>query len=143
MNSSKRVRRTVSVKNDNDKSSPTSSPTSSPSSKAVPKKGTRSRSEKQDNETESIEGGKSKKNQVNQIQEIINKKLNEMIDMKQFEHITEIKLVPNLKGAVCPSCKSVNMTYAETVQLRSGDEAADRICTCLVCNHHWKISGST
>ena len=90
----------------------------------------------------------SKKRQVKQnidnryqIQDIINKKLREMIDMNIFIKRETSTMVPNTFGVTCPNCRTKDNIYAETVQTRSGDEAADRICTCLTCGYHWKISG--
>lgn len=85
---------------------------------------------------------KKPKEQINQIQEIINKKLLEMIDMKAFIHKNEFNLVPNTYGIVCPNCHVKDNIYAETIQARSSDEASDRFLKCLSCGYQWKMSGS-
>ena len=90
-----------------------------------------------------MKGGKKKPtNDENQLQQIINAKLKEIIDMSIFVKNDDIKLVANLYGVKCPNCKTENNIYAETIQTRSSDEASDRICTCLKCGYHWKIRGS-
>ena len=89
-----------------------------------------------------IKISKKPKEQINQIQEIINKKLLEMIDMRAFIHKDEFTLVPNTYGIVCPNCKVKDNIYAETIQARSSDEASDRFLKCLSCGYQWKMSGS-
>lgn len=90
-----------------------------------------------------VKVSKKPKEQVNQIQEIINKKLLEMIDMKAFIKQDEYKLVANTYGITCPNCKVKDNIYSETIQARSSDEASDRILKCLNCGYQWKISGSS
>ena len=71
------------------------------------------------------------------IQEIINKKMREKIDITAFvREVTQVK-VANTHGVYCPMCGS-NEVYCEIVQLRSSDEASDKIFTCLRCGYTCK-----
>ncbi len=93
----------------------------------------------------SIEGGlkvsKKPKETINQVQDIINKKLLSLIDMSVFIHKDIDDLVANTYGITCPNCKVKDNIYAETIQTRSSDEASDRLCKCLNCGCQWKIRG--
>jgi len=80
---------------------------------------------------------------VNYIQEIINAKLLETIDMKAFIKERIEYLTANTYNMYCPNCKTKDKIHAETVQTRASDEASDRFCKCLECGYEWKISGST
>lgn len=105
---------------------------------------------KEESETETednlnMSGGvkiKKVKDDTNTIQQIINKKLMEMIDMKAFVKKQTSMMQPNTYGITCPYCKVKDNIYAETVQTRSSDEASDRILKCLHCGAVWKSSGS-
>lgn len=77
----------------------------------------------------------------NNIQNIINEKLLKTIVMKNFINTIKTEKVANTFGVKCPNCGVMDNIFAETLQLRSADEAADKICTCLNCNYTWKISG--
>lgn len=86
-------------------------------------------------------GARKKSVPVNALQEIINARLRELYDMKDFVKHDTSNIVANTYGVVCPNCKVKDNIYAETVQTRSGDESADRICVCLNCSYRWKIHG--
>lgn len=91
-------------------------------------------------------GGVKVKKQVddkNYIQEAINKKLLEMVDMSSFVKEKIETLIPNTYNVYCPNCKVKDNIHAETVQTRSSDEASDRILKCLSCGYEWKVSGSS
>ena len=93
----------------------------------------------------SIRGGlkvKKVKEETNNLQELINKKLYEIINMRDFVEETLDMFQPNTYGIVCPNCKVKDNIYAETVQTRSSDEASDRFMRCLNCGYQWKVSGS-
>ena len=92
-----------------------------------------------------ISGGLKTKKQTddkNYIQEIINAKLLETIDMKSFVKEKIEFLTANTYNIVCPNCKVKDNIHAETVQTRSCDEASDRFLKCLNCGYEWKVSGS-
>ena len=87
-------------------------------------------------------GAKRKKIETgNTLQQIISAKLRQLYNMNDFIKRDEGNMVANTYGVVCPHCHIKDQIYAETVQTRSGDEAADRICVCLKCGHRWKIHG--
>ena len=86
---------------------------------------------------------KKQKEDVNTLQEVINIRLREMIDMKSFIKEQTDKLKANTWNIICPNCHTKDNIYSETVQLRALDEAADQILKCLTCGYSWKISGSS
>lgn len=93
----------------------------------------------------SIKGGlkvKKTKEETNNLQETINKKLYELIHMEDFLEEVLDMFKPNTYGVMCPNCKTKDNIYAETVQTRSSDEASDRFMRCLTCGYQWKVSGS-
>lgn len=89
---------------------------------------------------------------------LINKILNNEIDIDKIGYMTEKELCPqsfqkekdeinlrseqclDLKSSdlfTCPKCKENKVIYRE-VQLRAIDEAPDYFCTCLICNYMFK-----
>lgn len=94
----------------------------------------------------SISGGVKVKKQVddtNYLQESINKKLYEIVNMNSFKKEKTEFLTANTYNMICPNCKTKDKIHAETVQTRASDEASDRFCKCLECGYEWKVSGST
>lgn len=91
-----------------------------------------------------MEGGaKSKRNNdnINMIQQLITKRMKELYNISDWIIKNDKNMVANTYGVVCPKCHVKDNIYAETVQTRSGDEAADRLCVCLNCGYSWKIHG--
>ena len=77
----------------------------------------------------------------NTIQQLISQRMRELYDINNWVIKQDVNMVANTYGVVCPKCHVKDNIHAETVQTRSGDEAADRLCVCLNCGYSWKITG--
>lgn len=88
-----------------------------------------------------IGSAKRKQDNTNTIQSLISQRMRELYNMSNWIEKTDKNMVANTYGVVCPKCHVKDNIYAETVQTRSGDEAADRLCVCLNCGYSWKIHG--
>lgn len=77
----------------------------------------------------------------NTIQQLITQRMKELYDINDWVIKNNNNMVANTYGVICPKCHVKDKIYAETVQTRSGDEAADRLCVCLNCGYVWKIHG--
>ena len=90
-----------------------------------------------------LDGGVKRKkiDNGNVIQQLISQRMRELYDINNWVIKDDKAMVANTYGVVCPKCHVKDNIHAETVQTRSGDEAADRICVCLNCGHTWTIRG--
>ena len=73
----------------------------------------------------------------NGIQALINSLMREKIDINAFKKETIKTKIANTHGIFCPVCGSNNV-HCEVIQLRSSDEASDKIFTCLRCGYMCK-----
>ena len=77
---------------------------------------------------------------LNSIQLILNKEDDERNgDMTTYKIFNLSVMKKNTEGVVCGICHSDNV-YVETKQLRSGDEGATNLYTCLRCGSKWKVN---
>lgn len=75
---------------------------------------------------------------VHNIQERIFERFCE-IDISKFKTTEIVTLHKNTVDITCEVCGSSNV-YVELKQLRSGDEAATSIYTCIDCDNKWKTN---
>jgi len=75
---------------------------------------------------------------MSSIQELILEKFKE-IDLSKFKSTNLITLTKNTLDITCDVCQSDNV-HVELKQLRSGDEAATSIYTCINCGNKWKTN---
>lgn len=86
-----------------------------------------------------LEGGAAKEERYkNIVQEKINNKLYETVPISAFVKKSIVTAVKNTVGIICRKCGSDNV-YSESRQLRSGDEAASILYTCLNCGQKWRV----
>lgn len=78
------------------------------------------------------------KSNVSSIQELINKKLLEMIPIDAFKQEEIQTKVKNTVGVICSRCKSDNV-YVQSRQVRSADEAMTKFYECLHCGNRWRV----
>lgn len=71
------------------------------------------------------------------MQETINALMREKIDITAFIRETTETKIANTHGVYCPICGS-NQVHCDIVQLRSSDEASDKIFLCLRCGYTCK-----
>lgn len=77
---------------------------------------------------------------LNSIQLILNKEDDERNgDMSTYKIFNLSIMEKNTDGVVCSRCHSDNV-FVETKQLRSGDEGATNLYTCLRCGSKWKVN---
>lgn len=79
----------------------------------------------------------SKKSKQSSIQEIINSRLYELVQIQDFKTKATRGLTKNSLNIYCPVCGSDNV-HEEMKQLRAGDEQANHIYICLSCGHSGK-----
>lgn len=72
------------------------------------------------------------------IREQINKEIDERVDISLFKSKLIDVIIKNC-DAKCPKCKKQNVNV-QTKQLRSADEGATDMFTCLECGYKWKIN---
>lgn len=75
---------------------------------------------------------------MSSIQEEIFEKFKE-VDLSKFKTTELITIAKNTLDIKCDVCHSDNV-HVELKQLRSGDEAATSIYTCINCGNKWKTN---
>ena len=79
----------------------------------------------------------SKDKSPNYLQDMINKKLREIVKTEAFKRDVINLKVANRPYMECKRSHSHNI-YCETKQIRSADEPETEIFTCLDCGKRWR-----
>lgn len=74
-----------------------------------------------------------------ELQNIVNKFLDEHIDLEMYKHVEESTLIKNTVGVKCKHCGSENI-YVFSKQVRSADEATSKFYTCIDCGNKWRVN---
>ena len=74
----------------------------------------------------------------NIVQQKINDKLYKTVPISAFITESINTKVKNTVGIICRKCNS-DQVYSESRQLRSGDEAASILYSCLNCGAKWRV----
>ena len=72
------------------------------------------------------------------IRKQINIDIDERVDISSYKSKLIDVIIKNC-DAVCPKCKQENVN-CQTKQLRSADEGATNIYTCLNCGYKWSVN---
>ena len=74
---------------------------------------------------------------MSDLQNRINKKLDEVVNIKAFKTYAIDTLVKNTDGVHCIKCESDNVNVIQK-QIRSADEGATNFYTCIDCGYKWR-----